>query len=290
MQEPDTWTELVGIIAHDLKTPITAAKGFIELIKHSGSFNERQDYFSERALSSLRQMEGLVTRLLEIAWIDADRPLEAQDCDLGARIEAAVAMLRDYADKRQVVLHIEIDPDLGSLQADEQRLDNVLTNLISNAIKYNRSGGEVWVRAAGTADNVEVIVRDTGMGIAAEDQPYVFERFFRSSTSRHEKIEGTGLGLSIVKAVIERHGGHIWMESAVDEGSTFAFTLPRVLRQSEGHDEMREAISHRVENAESIDLLREHNTNEEIDAVDDNIQEPPQMSLDRDETDFAQRD
>jgi len=289
MQEPN-WVEIVSIIAHDLKTPITSAKGFVDLVKHSGTLNERQEHFTERALSALRQMESLVARLLEIAWIDGDRPLEPLDCDLGAVIEGAVTLLGDFADRHFVVLHVEIAPDLGTIQADERRLDQVVVNLLSNAIKYNRKGGEVWVEAHGAEESVQITIRDTGLGIAPEDLARIFERFFRSQTNHEEKIEGSGLGLSIVKAVIEKHGGHIWVESTLGAGSTFTFALPRVLRLREGSDDLREAVRLPVENAESIDFLREHNTNEEIDAVDDNIQEPPQVYLDRDETDYAPRE
>ncbi len=290
MQEPNSWVEIVSVIAHDLKTPITSVKGFIELMKHSGPLNERQEHFSERALSALKQMEGLVQRLLELAWIDADRPLEPQLCDLTLVIENAVAMLRDYADRRQIVLTVELDPDLGMVQADERRLDQVMVNLLSNAVKYNRKGGDVVVIARSLDDSVQVSVRDTGVGISEEDQQYVFERFFRSRTPHEEKIEGTGLGLSIVKAVIDKHGGQLWVESREGVGSTFTFTLPRVLRLSEGEDTTEEAISPRLDNAEGVDLAQSESLNEVIDAVDDNIQEPPQIYVDRDELDQVHKE
>jgi signal transduction histidine kinase len=290
MQEPNSWVEIVSVIAHDLKTPITSVKGFIELMKHSGPLNERQEHFSERALSALKQMESLVQRLLELAWIDADRPLEPQLCDLTSVIENAVAMLRDYADRRQIVLSVAIDPDLGTVQADERRLDQVMLNLLSNAIKYNRKGGEVSVAARSLDENVQVSVRDTGVGISENDQQYIFERFFRSRTPHEEKIEGTGLGLSIVKAVIEKHGGQVWVESREGVGSIFTFTLPRVMRLSEGEDITEEAISPRIDSAEGMDLAHSESLNEVIDAVDDNIQEPPQTYLDRDDADVARKE
>ena len=286
MPEPN-WVDVVSIIAHDLKTPITSARGYIELVKYSGELNERQEYFNERALVALKQMEQLVARLLELAWIDADRPLQNGVCDLVVVIHNSVAMLQENADRRHVTFHIEIDPELGTIQAEENRLSQVVLNLLSNAIKYNRVNGDIWITAKGMPDSVEVAVRDTGMGISPQDQQHIFDRFFRAGQAEKEKIDGTGLGLSIVKSLVEKHGGQVWVESEMGIGSTFAFMLPRSPQLSEGHDLDQETISTLVEGAESSDFVREENSNEELDSVDDNIQEPPQTYMDRDESEAA---
>ncbi len=225
MQE--TWTEVVSVIAHDLKTPITSVKGYLELIQRVGPLNERQEQFSQRALNSLKQMEHLVTLLLELSWIDADRPLQCDDCDLAVLLQECAVTLEDMAVRREVIIHLEVDPAMGIIHAESRRLEQAILNLMSNAIKYNRQGGAVWVSAINTPGGVYVSVRDTGLGIRLEDQPYIFDRFFRSSVHEGQRIEGTGLGLSIVKAVIEKHGGSITMESFVGEGSTFRFLLPQ---------------------------------------------------------------
>jgi two-component system phosphate regulon sensor histidine kinase PhoR len=285
MHEP-SWVDVVSIIAHDLKTPITSARGYIELVKYSGDLNERQTYFNERALVALQQMEQLVARLLELAWIDADRPLQTGVCDLVVVIHNSVAILQEYAERRHITFHIEIDPDLGTIQAEENRLGQVVLNLLSNAIKYNRADGEVWVTAKGTRDNVEVAVRDTGVGIAPEDRQHIFDRFFRAGEHK-DKVDGTGLGLSIVKSLVEKHGGQVSVESEIGVGTTFAFMLPRAPQLSEGRDVDHELNSGMVEVAEGFDFVREDNSNEELDAVDDNIQEPPQTYLDRDESEAA---
>ncbi len=290
MSEPN-WVDVVSIIAHDLKTPITSARGYIELIKYSGELNERQVYFNERALVALQQMEQLVARLLELAWIDADRPLQTGVCDLVVVIHNAVSLLQEFAERRHVTVHIEIDPDLGMIQAEENRLSQVMLNLLSNAIKYNREDGEMWVTAKGTPDAVEVKVRDSGLGISPVDQRHIFERFYRArAESENDKIEGTGLGLSIVKSLVEKHGGQVWVESELGVGSTFAFVLPREPQLNEGQETSREPINGLIENAESFDFVREVNSNEELDAVDDNLQEPPQVYVDRDENGAAARE
>ncbi|MBI1259450.1 MAG: hypothetical protein GC204_18435 [Chloroflexi bacterium] len=284
MSEPN-WVDVVSIIAHDLKTPITSARGYIELIKYSGELNERQEYFNERALVALQQMEQLVARLLEVAWIDAERPLQTGTCDLVVVIHNSVAMLQEYSERRHVTLHVEIDPALGLIQAEENRLSQVVLNLLSNAIKYNRPQGDVWVTAKGSADSVEVSVRDTGVGISPDDQRHIFDRFFRANTGHEkEKIDGTGLGLSIVKSLVEKHGGQVWVESQVDVGSTFAFILPRSPQLNEGHESAREPSNGLMDAAEGFDFIPEENSNEELDAVDDNLQEPTQTYVDRDET------
>ena len=145
--------------------------------------------------------------------------------------------------------------------------------------------GEVFVTAKGMPEYVEVAVRDTGIGIKPEDQQHIFERFFRAKDgSEKDKIEGTGLGLSIVKSLVEKHGGQVWLESKPGVGSTFAFTLPRTPQLSEGQEGEREAVTSLVEGAESHDFVREDNSNEELDAVDDNLQEPPQSFVDSDES------
>ncbi|MBK8028612.1 MAG: HAMP domain-containing histidine kinase [Anaerolineae bacterium] len=222
-----SWTEVVGVIAHDLKTPITSVKGYLELIEQVGELNERQQQFSERALNSLKHMEQLVGLLLELSWIDADRPLQCDDCDVAALLTRVVSVLEDMAARREVTCHLEIEPHLGVIPAEGRRLEQAILNLVNNAIKYNRQGGNVWVTAKKSESHVHLTIRDTGVGIAPEDQPYIFDRFYRVRSHSHEHIEGTGLGLSIVKAVIEKHGGTITLESALGEGTTFFVTLPR---------------------------------------------------------------
>ena len=221
------WTEVVGVIAHDLKTPITSVKGYLELIEQVGTLNERQQQFSERALNSLKHMEQLIALLLELSWIDADRPLQCDDCDLAALLNRVTAVLEDMAARREVTVHLELEPELGAIPAESRRLEQAILNLVNNAIKYNRQGGEVWVTASKRDAQVDLTIRDTGVGIAPEDLPFIFDRFYRARSHSGAHIEGTGLGLSIVKAVIEKHGGTITLESVLGEGTTFFVALPR---------------------------------------------------------------
>lgn len=227
MKPDNPWLENIGVIAHDLNGPITAVKGNIELIQLTGPLNEKQQRFAERALVSLTQMEQLVKMLLDVAWLDADKPLEPHDVEVGKMVSMAVSLLDSTATRRKITLETEVDPDTGSVKGDLQRLPQVINNLINNAIKYNHEGGTVWVTTRGDADHVEIIVRDNGRGIPEEDLPYLFEQFFRVKPNASGTVDGTGLGLAIVKAVVDKHNGKVIVTSAPGEGTTFTVTLPR---------------------------------------------------------------
>jgi signal transduction histidine kinase len=218
--------DLLAIVAHDLKTPITAVRGYIELIERMGELNDKQRHFCQRALLGLDRMENLITSVLDFARLEGDVQMHFVDCDLRPIIQNAVDLLEQAAAIRDITFHVELVPKLSLVIGDPQWLGEVMNNLLSNAIKYNRQGGEVWVNAAHQPGFVRISVRDTGEGIAAEDQGRVFERFFRTRSARGQ-AEGSGLGLTIVQAVIEKHGGQIWVESVPGEGSTFTFTVPR---------------------------------------------------------------
>jgi signal transduction histidine kinase len=148
-------------------------------------------------------------------------------------IENALMLVREGAQRHGITLGRTVDERLGMIDADERKVKQVLLNLLSNALKFTPEGGRIDVRAAARDDAVEISVTDTGVGIAPEDQATVFEEF-RQVGSAAKKVEGTGLGLAISRKFIELHGGRIWVESQVDKGSTFAFTLPLPIDQ---HDQ-----------------------------------------------------
>lgn len=283
MENQNAWRELVSEVAHDLKTPITSARGFVELMKACGDpLSERQERYASVALEALEQMEQLVARLLEASWIEEGRPLRPAPLDLDRLILHSVEATRAYAERHQVALEVDLDTALGSINADERRLEQAILNLLSNAVKYNKPQGHVWVTACGTAREVVLTVRDDGRGIAPVDLPYIFDRFYRAPGA---KVEGTGLGLSIVKTLVDLHGGQVNVESEVGVGTTFTITLPRAGHSPAHHDSERELISTADEGAESLDTTQAENADELLDSVDDNLQEPPQMFNDTDDTD-----
>ncbi len=269
----DPREELLHTTVHQLKTPIHAARGCIELVQNLGPLTERQAHFAERAVASLDRMEQLVSRLLDLAWIEGGMKLELMDCDLSAVISSVVDSLAGIATGRQIAIELDLDDSLGLVLADVERLTQVVENLVGNAVKYNHDGGSVSVRAFGGRDSVEVSVRDTGIGIPSDDLNRVFDRFYRSRLGVENGIEGTGLGLAIVQAIIQEHGGKIRVESEEGAGTTFTFVLPRQAGLSKGRDSRLKTTPKARKNKSSSRPDDSERSSEASDSVDDNLQE-----------------
>jgi two-component system phosphate regulon sensor histidine kinase PhoR len=216
----------IRYIAHELKNPLGATKGFIDLTENAGELNPMQRQFLERAVQSLERMERLVGMLLEAAGIEAGKPLHMTAVDLASVVTNEVHQLEPFAQQHKVTLHLDIAPQPGWVMADVEGMGHIVGNLLVNAIKYNQPGGEVWVSLRSDGDTVRLEVRDNGRGIHLDAQPHIFERFFRA-TAMGGKIEGTGLGLYIVKSLVDLHGGTITFESAPGAGTTFYLALAR---------------------------------------------------------------
>jgi signal transduction histidine kinase len=273
VSSPDPNSEWLNTVAHDLKTPINSVRGCIELVKQLGPLNERQEHFAERAMAGLQRMEHLVSRLLDISWTDANLELDLSPVSLKTAIGEALNLLEEMAATRNIPVSVEVDSRIGHLLLDSRRIAQVLDNLISNAIKYNHDGGAVKITASHQGDHVLVGVQDTGLGISDEDQPRIFERFFRSRQGVALKIEGSGLGLAITEAIVQKHGGRIWFESELDKGTTFYFTLPLSSQLADGEDEFEEMSQELAESFDNQVLQTRDAALEEADSVDDSFQE-----------------
>ncbi len=226
MTKSDSSNEWLDTVAHDLRTPINLVYGCLDVIQNLGSLNEKQLHYLDRAFAGLKRMEHLIARLKDISWVDSSVPLELTDIKLSSLIDEAVDSLLESAEQQNVKVRINISLNIETIRVDAVRLAQVMDNLLSNAIKYNRQGGTVVIRAVQENDSVVVMVQDTGIGIAKDDQPHVFDRFFRAPEGVRLKIEGSGLGLAITRGIIQRHGGRIWVESEPNIGSSFYFSLP----------------------------------------------------------------
>ncbi|MEZ4667399.1 MAG: HAMP domain-containing sensor histidine kinase [Anaerolineae bacterium] len=222
----DTNTEWLDTVAHDLRNPINLVSGCLDAIQNMGPLNERQTHYLNRAFVGLRRMDHLIARLKDISWIDSDGPLDLGVVNVKKLIEEAADMLLEAAEQHSITFTLNIDEKIGDIEGDEARLAQVMDNLISNAIKYNKDAGSVIVTATRDDQLLQVAVRDTGIGIALEDQSHVFERFFRAQEGIRLRIEGSGLGLAISQGIVHRHGGHLWLESEAGVGSTFFVSLP----------------------------------------------------------------
>lgn len=227
-QREQEHTIAIDNVAHDLKTPISAIRGFADLVKSGGELSDVQQKFLERIYLSLNNMEALVGDLLDIALLDSDKEIKFEQVNLDTLLEQAITNLQMQATKRKIDVKTEIQDGLAPFRGDSRRLERAITNLLNNAIKYTPIGGTVTLKLTSDGQYHILEVADTGIGIPEDYLPHIFKRFYR--VPRHDeelsKIDGTGLGLSIVKSVVDLHQGDINVVSKVDEGSVFTMRLP----------------------------------------------------------------
>ncbi len=222
-----TITDLIASVTHDLRTPLSSVAGYIELAQEEASDQQRQ--FLEIARRNVDRMIRLVNELLDLSRLEAGHAgLRLQPTSLAETVAEAVLTLQPMLRERRQTCEVDLPAALPPLRADPTRLHEIVLNLLSNASQYNREGGHIRVEAAVEGDRVRVWVRDTGIGLSEEDQRQVFGRFFRARRPETANNTGTGLGLAIVKTLVELHGGEVFVESALNEGSTFGFVLPAV--------------------------------------------------------------
>jgi PAS domain S-box-containing protein len=221
--------QFLSILSHELRTPINAIMGFGSVLADelAGPLSSDQHNFLGKILVSADALLALIDDLLIMSRVQAGQfSINVRAMDFGAQVASVVETLRPEADKRGVALVQHLSDGLPMLLADNQRIGQVLTNLVGNAVKFTPVGGTVTVRAAIVDDALRCEVVDTGLGIAESDMPRLFQRFGQIDTSNTRTNKGTGLGLSIVKAIVETHGGEVGVASQPGHGSTFWFTLP----------------------------------------------------------------
>jgi len=220
-------SEFVSNVSHDLRSPLTTIKGFVQLLPKAGPLTPLQQEFSAKVLKGVDNITELIGDLLDLGKIEAGVGLEMDICQLEAIINKTVEELRSQAEAKRQRLDVELTPQLSPVLGNDLRLGQVVANLVGNAIKYTPEGGLISVRASNDNGQIMVSVQDTGFGIPPTDQPYIFDKFYRVESEETDDISGTGLGLAIVKSVIERHNGRVWVESEPGVGSTFTFILPK---------------------------------------------------------------
>ena len=229
-------TEFVSQVSHELRTPLTAIQGFTDLMLDgdAGEVNEEQAESLGIVKSNADRLVALINDLLDVSRIESGRiKLNMAVVDVRAILDGVVAMMRPLLDAKGQTLTLSVEDGLPAAWGDHDRVVQVATNLVSNAHKYTQEGGSIEVSARREGEFVRVAVRDNGMGIAAEDMPRLFSRFYRVDNSLTREIGGTGLGLSIVKSIVEMQGGTVAVESQPGAGSTFAFTVPIASTEAE---------------------------------------------------------
>ena len=220
--------EFVANVSHELRTPLTAIKGYLEtVLDETGLESDTHRRFLEIANSHAERMGRLIDDLLNLSDIETGKVvLDPMPISLGTFVHDVSAMFEKDAAKKDVKLVNQVPPDL-SVQADRDRLSQILVNLVDNAVKYTPKGGTVSFLAAKTDDDqIRIAVRDTGQGIPPNDLPRVTERFYRVDKARSREEGGTGLGLAIVKHLVQLHGGTLHIESEYGKGTTIEFLLP----------------------------------------------------------------
>jgi len=222
--------DFAAMIAHDLRSPLVNIMGVVDVMMAGifGDVTEEQKKWLLRLQANSRGLVDLVSDFLDVSklesgYVDVNREVVS----LEGMIEKSIETFRLLAQDKKISLKATVDSTLPSIHADPRRLDQVLNNLISNAIKFTGAGGQVEIDAAVTdATTVNVRVRDNGEGIPADEIGQIFEKYRQGGNVKHSSDKGTGLGLVICKMIIEAHGGCIWVESEVGKGSTFFLSLP----------------------------------------------------------------
>src|SRR5215471_1048276 len=218
--------QVLGIVAHDLRNPLTQIMMQSKLMHRPSSEPERRNQKPAEVISrAAARMNRLIQDLLDVTRLEAGRlPVERRPLSPGALAAEAVEMEVAHAASSRIDLRLALETDLPDVWVDRDRLLQVFENLIGNAMKFTKSGGRITVGAEARNQEVLFWVKDTGVGISAEDRPHVFDRFWQAATGAGRL--GAGLGLSITKGIVEAHGGRIWVESAVGQGSNFYFSIP----------------------------------------------------------------
>ena len=220
-------SEFLASMSHELRTPLNTILGFSELLSelNAGPLNEKQKRFLTHIQHDATHLLALINDILDLSKIEAGRlELRLEEFPMAVAAAEVLTSIRPLAVTKGISLESQLDTELV-LQADRLRFKEILYNLLSNAIKFTPSGGRVWLASSVAEGSVCMQVRDTGIGIASEDQQEIFESFRQVSATTKGVREGTGLGLAITKRLVEHHGGRIWLESELGKGSSFFFTL-----------------------------------------------------------------
>ena len=225
----DARKEFVANVSHELRTPLTNIKGYTETLidAYEDIDSDTRSHFLNVIYSEADRMTRLVKDLLTLTKLDYER-MEASDAPVDLRdiAERVAASMEIEARKQGITLHCDLPVDLPQVSGERDRLQQVVMNIVSNAVKYNQRGGRVEIAADHTDGSVRLTVADTGLGIPKEDLPRIFERFYRVDKARSREKGGTGLGLAIAKEIVEFHGGSIAVDSREGEGTTVTMILP----------------------------------------------------------------
>ena len=221
--------EYVMRITHDIKGHITAIQSCISILynKIPGPLNPQQEEFVNRAYNRIEVLNKFISNLLSLTRRKLQQKHNKKYFDLKNSVEEVIRITENYASGKNISLIKKIDPSINDIYGEKSSIEEVLLNLIINAVKYSPSGKNVTITAEDKRETVLIEVIDNGMGIPEDETELIFNDFYRASNARNNITEGTGLGLAITKQIIENHGGKIWVNSILDKGTTFSLLLKK---------------------------------------------------------------
>lgn len=229
-------SDFITNVSHELRTPLTSIVGYTSFLLNRavGPLTDQQEGFVRVIQSNGQRLVTLINDILDASRIESGRmELDIQPVHLDTVAQEVIEMFRPQSEQKQLELTLKTTPPVRPVLGDAMRLGQVLTNLISNACRYTPNGGQITVAVTSHEGTVRVDVADTGLGIEPDDQIRIFQRFYRVSTTAAFECNGTGLGLPITKMLVEMHGGRLWVDSMVGQGSTFTFVLPAQIEEPE---------------------------------------------------------
>jgi len=228
-------SEFLANMSHELRTPLNSINGFSEILYDEtfGSLNEKQKKYIEYVLTSGKHLLLLINQILDMSKVEAGKmKLTLSSLPMKSLLNDISLLIADMVSKKKIEMLLEIAEDLPNIEADELKIKEVLYNLLSNAVKFTPEGGKIGMRAQKADSGIEIVVWDTGIGIAPENMNKIFEGFFRVDTPYSRVTEGTGLGLPLSKKLVELHGGKFFVVSeALNKGTQVRFTLPIISRK-----------------------------------------------------------
>jgi two-component system CheB/CheR fusion protein len=223
-------SEFLANMSHELRTPLNSIIGFSEVLYDEtfGPLNEKQKKYVNNVLTSGKHLLLLINQILDMAKVEAGKmKLTVSDLSMKSLLNDIVMLVADMVSKKKLEISLKIDADLPYIRADELKVKEIIYNLLSNAVKFTPEGGKLGLRAKRVDAEIEIVIWDTGVGIASENMEKIFEGFFRVDTPYSRVTEGTGLGLPLSRKLIELHGGKLSVESSgLNKGTLIRFTLP----------------------------------------------------------------
>lgn len=221
--------EYVSRVTHDIKGDLAAIQSCLDVVanKMVGPLTDKQNDFISKANNRTKKLNVFVRTLLRLTQIRLSRKMDMKEFPLKEAIESALSSVQVRADEKSIKLDSKIEPKISTLVGNQFSIEELLSNLLLNAIKYTPPNGTITLSTTNSKNVVRLAISDTGIGIAADEIGHIFDEFYRASNAKESVKDGTGLGLSIVKQIVERHGGTISVRSQLNKGTTFLLTLPK---------------------------------------------------------------